>query len=195
VFLNNVSLGAYADIVSQEGYRARKLATARVVLRASVRGERAPLAVAFRDGQGNRHDGVLVLLVANNRYQLERASELGARDRLDDGVLQLSSLQARTGAALAGIVLRTFAGRVVPGSTWAQWEGTALRVDTELERVPAGLDGELVDLVPPVEFRIRPRALRVLVPDRPAVGVRLPPPLSRSALRRLAAVVAGRDGA
>ena len=192
VFLNNVSLGAYADVVAEEGYRARKLATARIVLRASVRGERAPLAVAFRDTGGNLHKDVLVLLVANNRYQLERPAELGARDRLDDGVLQVSSLQARTGAALAGIVLRAVAGRVIPGSTWAQWEATELHLDTGLAHLPAGVDGESVMIAPPLEFRSLPKALRMLVPDRPGPSPSSPPPLSRLALRRLWAVATGR---
>ena len=88
MFLNNVSLGAYADVVAEPGYRARKLATAHGVLQALVRGERARLAVEFTDPDGRRHEEVLVLLVANNKYQLQRASELGARDRLDEGVLQ-----------------------------------------------------------------------------------------------------------
>ena len=86
MFLNNVSLGAYADVVAEPGYRARKLAPAPTGSRRPWCGaERARLAVEFTDPDGRRHEGVLVLLVANNKYQLQRASELGARDRLDEG--------------------------------------------------------------------------------------------------------------
>src|SRR5215211_833899 len=97
VFMNNVSLGAYADLVADPRYRAGKLATAHAVLPASLRGERE-LKVDLRDADGRRHPDVLVLLVAANRYELN-----GVRERLDGGQLQVSALRARTGAALAGL--------------------------------------------------------------------------------------------
>jgi diacylglycerol kinase family enzyme len=193
MFLNNVSLGTYADVVAEPGYRARKMATAHSVLQAAVRGERARLAVEFVDPDGRLHEEVLVLLVANNSYQLQRASELGARDRLDDGVLQVSALRARTGAALARVLAKATVRRPATGAAWAQWETTALRVDSKLPDLPAGVDGETVVLSTPLEFRILPRALRVLVPARvrpPAPKAR---PLSLSALRRLWVVAVGRE--
>ena len=193
MFLNNVSLGVYADVVAEPGYRARKLATAHSVLQAAVRGERARLAVEFTDPDGRRHEEVLVLLVANNTYQLQRASELGARDRLDEGVLQVSALRARTGAALARVVAKATVGRAGSGVAWAQWETAVLRVESKLQELPAGVDGEMVVLSTPLEFRILPRALRVLVPDTlqpPAPRAR---PLSLSALRRLWVVAVGRE--
>jgi hypothetical protein len=80
MFVNNVSLGAYADLVADPRYRGSKLGTAHAVLPASLRGERALLQVDLGDGQ-DRPD-VLVLLVASNRYDLN-----GVRERLDDGFL------------------------------------------------------------------------------------------------------------
>jgi diacylglycerol kinase family enzyme len=192
MFLNNVSLGAYADVVAEPGYRARKLATAHGVLQALVRGERARLAVQFTDPDGRRHEEVLVLLVANNRYQLQRASELGARDRLDEGVLQVSALRARTGAALARVVAKATVGRTGRGAAWAQWETAALRVDSKFPDLPAGVDGEMVVLSTPLEFRILPQALRVLVPGTLQPSAPKARPLSLSALRRLWVVAVGR---
>ena len=160
-----------------------------------MRGERARLAVEFTDPDGRRHEEVLVLLVANNRYQLQRASELGARDRLDGGVLQVSALRARTGAALARVAAKATIGRAGRGAAWAQWETAALRVDSQLQDLPAGVDGETMVLPAPLEFRILPRALRVLVPGTlrpPAPRLR---PLSLSALRRLWVVAVGRASA
>jgi diacylglycerol kinase family enzyme len=195
MFLNNVSLGAYADVVAEPGYRARKLATAHIVLQASVRGEHARLAVEFRDPDGRLHDEVLVLLVANNRYQLKHVSELGARDRLDDGVLQVSALRARTGAGLARVAAKAAFGPASRGAAWAQWETTALRVDSKLPDLPAGVDGETVMLSTPLEFRILPQVLRVLVPSTLPPRAPKPRPLSLSALRRLWAVAIGRPSA
>jgi diacylglycerol kinase family enzyme len=164
-FLNNVSLGAYADLVADPRYRAGKLATAHAVLPASLRGERALLQVDLGDADRRRHPDVLVLLVASNRYELN-----GARERLDGGLLQVSALRARTGAALAGLATTALArgGRPPGGAGWAQWTTTSLHVDAALPELPAGIDGEAAVLATPLEFRLLPLALRVLVP--PALG-------------------------
>jgi len=192
MFMNNVSLGAYAELVAEPGYRAGKLTTAHAVLPGALRGERALLQVAFQDPQGRRYQDVLVLLVANNGYELQGAAVLGARERLDGGVLQISALRARTGAELAGLVARIAARRSRAGPEWAQWTTTTtLRVDADLADLPAGIDGEAVTLAPPLEFRVLPLALRVLLPPalRPRaarVGLR-----SWATVRRLWAVAAG----
>jgi diacylglycerol kinase family enzyme len=192
MFMNNVSLGAYAELVAEPGYRAGKLTTAHAVLPGALRGERPLLPVAFQDPEGRRYQDVLVLLVANNGYELQGGAVLGARGRLDGGVLQISALRARTGAALAGLVARIAARRARSGAEWAQWTATSLRVDAAVADLPAGIDGEAVTLAPPLEFRVLPLALRVLVPAalRPRasrVGLR-----SWATVRRLWAVAAGR---
>jgi diacylglycerol kinase family enzyme len=192
MFMNNVSLGAYADLVADPGYRAEKLATAHAVLPGALRGERALLEVAFDDPQGSQYQDVLVLLVANNAYELRRAAVLGARERLDGGVLQVSALRARTGAALAGLAARIVFRRVPTGAEWAQWATTALRVDARLASLPAGIDGEAVTLQPPLEFRVLPLALRVLLPPAlppRALQVRLQ---SWATVRRLWAIASRR---
>jgi len=188
MFLNNVSLGAYADMVADPRYRAAKLATAHAVLPASLRGEHDLLQVDLRDAEGREHPDVLVLLVAANSYELN-----GVRERLDGGVLQVSALRARTGAALAGLATRALArgGRVAGGSGWAQWTTTALRVSAPLAQLPAGIDGEAATLATPLEFRVLPQALRVLVPPAlgpPAPRVRLQ---SWATVRRLVRIAAG----
>jgi diacylglycerol kinase family enzyme len=179
MFLNNVSLGAYADVVADPRYRAAKLATAHAVLPASLRGERDLLRVDLRDADGREHPDVLVLLVASNSYELD-----GVRERLDAGVLQVSALRARTGAALAGLATRALArgGRAPAGGAWAQWTTPGLRVEAPVPELPAGVDGEAVTLANPLEFRVLPGALRVLVP--PALG----PPAPRVRLHRWSTV-------
>ena len=191
MFVNNVSLGAYADLVADPRYRAGKLATAHAVLPASLRGERELLRVDLRDADGRQHPDVLVLLVACNPYALN-----GVRERMDGGLLQVSALRARTGAALAGLATRALArgGRAPAGTGWAQWTTTVLRVEAPLPRLPAGIDGEAATLAAPLEFRVLPRALRVLVP--PDLASRAPRPrLHRwSTVRGLLRVAAGSGG-
>jgi diacylglycerol kinase family enzyme len=193
MFVNNVSLGAYADVVAEPGYRAEKLATTHAVLLGALRGERALLRLDFRDPAGRRYRDVLLLLVANNAYELGRAAELGARERLDDGVLQVSALRARTGAALAGLAARIAARRAPPGGDWAQWTATALRVDAGSADLPAGIDGEAVVLHPPLQFRVLPRALRVLLPRELQPRPREVHLHGWATVRRVGAIAVGRE--
>lgn len=142
LFLNNVSLGAYARLVHErERNRRRREALAR--LRA--------IAIALRhvSERGFTVDGepvrARVLLVSNNAYALDLLS-VGERERLDDGLLHL---YAATG------ILRAH---------WSERRGERFVVDGRGGPLEAAIDGEPVRLEPPIEFRIEPRALRVLVP-------------------------------
>src|ERR671937_895477 len=85
VFLNNVSLGAYARLVHRrERHRRRLEALARLRALALVARDWHPVPVTV-DGTPVR---ARVLLVANNSYTLELLS-LGERERLDEGRLHL----------------------------------------------------------------------------------------------------------
>jgi hypothetical protein len=51
-----------------------------------------------------------------------------------------------------------------------QWTAAAFEMHAD-QPVPAGIDGEAVQLAPPLQFRIRPGALRVrLAPDHPGTS-------------------------
>jgi diacylglycerol kinase family enzyme len=142
LFLNNVSLGAYAGLVHRrERHRRRREALAR--LRALAAVARAPHGVGITiDG---RPVEARVVLVSNNAYALGVLS-IGERERLDEGRLHL---YAPTG------LLR---------SSWEERSCVALTIDARAHRLRAAVDGEPEVLDTPLEFRIDPVALRVLVP-------------------------------
>jgi diacylglycerol kinase family enzyme len=141
LFLNNVSVGVYGDAVHQPGYRDAKartlLATAAQVLGPSA----AASGVQLVDDRGQVHRDPAVVLVSNNPYSLEPPQPPGTRPALDGGRL--------------GILVLDPAGP-------RAWTETQLEVVAS-SPVRAGIDGEAVELVPPLEFGIRPRALRLLV--------------------------------
>lgn len=138
LFLNNVSLGVYARLVHRrERHRRRSEALARVRAWMIVLTHRHPLGIAI-DGQAAESR---LVLVANNAYTLELPS-VGARDRLDEGLLHMYVLRG-------AIDERT---------------GTSFTVDAGSGKLEAAVDGEPDTLDTPIEFRIEPRALRVLVP-------------------------------
>jgi diacylglycerol kinase family enzyme len=50
---------------------------------------------------------------------------------------------------------------------WEERSGAHFTVDARPARLRAAVDGEPEELETPIEFRVEPRALRVLVPRRP----------------------------
>jgi diacylglycerol kinase family enzyme len=151
LFLNNVSLGVYGDAVRQATYRDAKVRTL-VETAAHVLGPSATTADAeLLDDRGRPHRNPVVVLVSNNPYALEPPHPPGTRPTLESGRLGVLLLDTpRAGQSL--------------GRTW-----TALRLEvTASARVHAGVDGEAVELDPPLRFAIRPGALRVRISSRHA---------------------------
>jgi diacylglycerol kinase family enzyme len=145
LFLNNVSLGVYAHLVHRrEEHRRRRDTLARL---------RAFAAVAqHRQSDELTVDGepvdARVVLVSNNEYELSVLS-LGERKRLDEGLLHV---YAPSGLLRAG---------------WEERGRVSVTVGARVGRLRAAVDGEPDVLETPIEFRIEPGALRVLLPRDP----------------------------
>jgi diacylglycerol kinase family enzyme len=147
IFLNNVSLGIYGDAVREPGYRDAKTRTL-LQTAARVLAPGAPVAgLELADDTGLGHRDPAVVLVSNNPYSFEPPSPPGTRPALDSGRLGV-------------LVLNRPAGARTPGRSWTAFE---LEV-TAPTALHAGIDGEAVELVPPLRFVTRPRALRVRLP-------------------------------
>ncbi|MGH3104138.1 MAG: diacylglycerol/lipid kinase family protein [Gaiellaceae bacterium] len=142
VFLNHVSLGVYAQLVHRrERRRSRREALARArALWATLR--RRDNVIVSVDGD---RVSAPVVLVANNHYALDMLS-IGERERLDDGLLHL------------------YAPNGLLRSSWDERTGTSFSIDSAGHRIEAAVDGEPAVLDSPLEFRIEPAALRVLLP-------------------------------
>jgi diacylglycerol kinase family enzyme len=166
IFVNNVSLGVYGSFVHdrERTTKNRLLAFIRMLPAAFGRSRR-PLAVSFEiEGERVEHR-VLVLLVGNNDYSLDSLGDLGRRERLDAGCLHVALIDASTRRRLLGLLLRAIVGRVASAHSWSDWSTGELRLETHRARLHAALDGEPIVVDSPLEFRIRPRALRLLLPS------------------------------
>lgn len=172
VFLNNVSLGIYGDAVRQPAYRKAKVRTLLDATREVIGPSAAVPPLHLVDDHGREHRHPVIVIVSNNPYALERHPAHGTRPALDTGRLGIVVLDPPR------------SGRPPRGREW-----TAPRFEVEAaEPVHAGIDGEAVDLTPPLRFTIRPRALRVRISSRhPGVSPSGrgfgPPMVARSRLR------------
>ena len=147
LFLNNVSLGLYALLVHRrEHHRRRRDALAR--LRALALSFAAPPpAPALHD----RREAGRGRALSWSRTTTTRSTccRVGERERLDEGRLHL------------------YVPHGLRRITWEEQSCTELEIGSPLPRIRAAVDGEPVELDTPLQFRVEPRALRVLVPRTP----------------------------
>jgi hypothetical protein len=185
VFVNNVSLGLYAEAVQRTGYRDAKLRTLLDTMPDVLGPVTDGLDLRWKEPDGPGHAGAAVIMVSNNRYRLGRAVGSGTRPRIDDGLL---------GVAAIGAGDQRNGGARTPRRPWQEWAVAAFDVDAGAP-VPAGVDGEALLLAPPLRFRIHPAVLRCRI-------ARSHPGASPSAfepeggwetLRALAGIAAGHD--
>lgn len=167
VFVNNVSLGLYAEIVRSPDYRAAKAETALSALPSMLGPGSRPFALSFTDGAGRRHDRAHVVQVSNDPYG-DTPEGRTTRPRLDAGLLGLTSVEIRDDRAAGSLIAAVAAGHPERSDGYASWVAPTFRVDAT-GPVAAGLDGESVTLDAPLVFRTRPRALRVRLPKH-AIG-------------------------
>ena len=152
VFVNNVSLGLYADAVQRPGYREAKLRTI-IGTMPEAFGSNGHDGVDLRwnGPDGGEESGTSVILVSNNAYRLGRALGSGTRPHMADGAL--------------GITVFDAPGRPHVGRPWREWTAPRFEVRSS-HRVNAGIDGEAAVLTSPLQFAVRPGVLRVRIARR-----------------------------
>jgi diacylglycerol kinase family enzyme len=159
VFVNNVSLGLYAEAVQRPEYRAAKLRTLVDTIPDAFGPSAARSRLSWNGNDGEQ--SAAAILVSNNQYRLGRAIGSGTRPGLDDGLLGITAI-APTRQTHNGAV------RYTPGMR--AWTAAAFEMHAD-GRVPAGIDGEAVELESPLRFHIRPGALRVrIAPTHPGTS-------------------------
>ncbi|MGW3106177.1 diacylglycerol/lipid kinase family protein [Streptomyces sp. NPDC001100] len=177
-FVNNVSFGAYAEVVRSPAYRDDKIGTVLRML-PDVLTHHTGSRLRVR-GPGVSIDSPQAVLVSNNPYSTDDPVGLGHRERLDTGVLGVLGVNVDNAAQAAELIR----GRRSSGLTVATARDVVIHADTP--DVEVGVDGEALSFPTPVRCAIRPQALRVRVPrGRPGVP-RTRPRLDWRRLRDLA---------
>jgi diacylglycerol kinase family enzyme len=167
VFVNNVSLGLYAEIVRSPAYRDAKVETALSAFPSMLGPGTEPFALSFTDAIGRRHERAHVIQVSNDPYG-DTIDGRTTRPRLDAGVLGVTSVEVRGDRAARSLIAAAAAGHPERFEGYAAWVAPTFEVDAPAP-VAAGLDGESVTLDVPLFFTTRPRALRIRLP-RHAIG-------------------------
>jgi diacylglycerol kinase family enzyme len=161
VFVNNVSLGVYAEAVQRSEYRDAKLRTLLDTVPDALGKNGEGLDLRWTGPSGNVHQAGAVVLVSNNQYRLGRAIGSGTRPRIDDGLLGVTVIGRTTGRGESGRRMQR---------PMREWSARTFEVDSD-RPVPTGIDGEALILDPPLIFRMRPGVLRVrIAPQHPGAS-------------------------
>lgn len=168
IFINNSSIGLYPKMVVGRERQQQKLGRGKwaAAFWASLRLFRISpfLRVTIElDGKEFERKTPFVF-VGNNEYEMDMFN-IGRRTSLDEGKLSLYYLHRQGRSGLVMLAWKTLTGRL---KQWKDFEAVAtdhVTIRARRRRIRVAYDGETGVMRPPLEYRIRPKALKVIVPQ------------------------------
>lgn len=167
VFINNSAIGLYPLMVRDREAQQRRLgrgkrlamavAAARALLRFSS--QRLTLTV---DNETISIETRL-LFVGNNDYSM-RLPGAGGRERIDDGELSVLVMRPKSRLGFFVATIRSLVRGPRDADLVVLGRVERLRVASKQRLLMVSVDGETLHLRPPLEYRIRKQALRVIAP-------------------------------
>jgi diacylglycerol kinase family enzyme len=168
VFINNSAIGLYPlmvvdrDLQQRKLGRSKRLAMVVASARTLFRFDHHRLTLTVNEERTARIDTPL-LFVGNNDYRLDIGAP-GKRESVDDGELFVLVMRKKTRRGLIAASLRALFNRARPDDM-VRLEGVQrLRVSALRPQLAVSLDGEVVRATPPLDYKVRNRALRVIAP-------------------------------
>lgn len=174
VFINNSAVGLYPLMVlDREAQqkrlgRSKKLAMLVAGGRTLARFRHHRLRLTINEAETASVNTPL-LFVGNNDYDLV-LPQAGKRQTLDDGRLCVMVLRSQSRAGLLAAILRLLVGRTRPDDLIRLDDVTRLRVASHRSHLAVATDGETEHRATPLDYRIRPKALSVIVPTEKPAG-------------------------
>ncbi len=167
IFINNSAIGLYPLMVVNRDLqrvrlgRSKKLAMAVASLRTLARFEHQRLTLIVNDQQ--ELVDTPLLFVGNNDYRIDIGAP-GKRESLDDGELSVMVMRKKTRRGLIAASVRALFNRARPDDMVRLDDVERLRVSSRRRLLTVSLDGEVVRTAPPLDYKIRKRALKVIAP-------------------------------
>ena len=166
IFVNNSSLGLYPMIVREREKRQRLgfrkwPAFVWATLQALRRNPFLDVRLRVNDQLLDRTTPFV--FVGNNEYAMDLFS-IGARNRLDRGELSIYITQGTSRLKLIALALRAVVGRLRNDKDFLALRSDEVEIHTARKRVRVAFDGEIEVMEAPLHYRVRSRALRVIVP-------------------------------
>jgi diacylglycerol kinase family enzyme len=167
VFINNSSLGIYPHIVvhrdrqQEELNRGKWSAFAWATVLAFRRFPFLRLRICVESQELDRETAFL--FVGNNEYEMS-GFRIGGRSRLNSGKLGLYLTHRTSRFGLLRLALRALFGSVNQAKDFDAFSVDEATIESRHKRLLVATDGEVTEMQPPLLYRCRPGALRVIVP-------------------------------
>jgi diacylglycerol kinase family enzyme len=167
IFLNNSSLGIYPSIVrdGRSKWAAFVWATLTVL-------RRYPFLNVRLTVNGKEHARrTPFVFIGNNEYVME-GFNTGERKCINAGQLSLYVTQHPGRFRLLRLALRALFGRLRQAKDFDALIAQEILIEVRHAHLRVATDGEVTMMNLPLRYRVRPGALRVIVPELPAAGSR-----------------------
>ncbi|MBV9209487.1 MAG: diacylglycerol kinase family lipid kinase [Acidobacteria bacterium] len=167
VFLNNSSLGLYPSIVHRREQQQQRLGRGKwpafIWAALSVLKRYPFLNVRLHAGEKELKRRTPFVFIGNNEYVME-SFNIGSRSCLDAGELSLY-IAHRTGRlGLLRLAWRALFGGLRDEEDFDALCTKEVWIETSRRKLRVATDGEVTVMRTPLHYRVRPRALRVIVP-------------------------------
>jgi diacylglycerol kinase family enzyme len=168
IFLNNSSLGLYPSIVRHRDKQQQQLGRGKwpaFVWATLTMLKRYPfLSVRLSTDDQRLVRRTPFVFVGNNEYQME-SFNIGARSCIDAGQLSLYVAHRTTRLGLLRLAWRALFGGLRDAEDFSALCTKEVWIETRRpKRLRVATDGEVNIMTTPLHYRVRPGALRVLVP-------------------------------
>ena len=167
-FINNSAVGLYPlmvidrDLQRKRLGRSKRLAMLVASARTLARFNHYRLTLTVND-ETARVDTPL-LFVGNNDYRIDLGAP-GRRESLEDGRLSVFVMRKKTRRGLVAASIRALFNRSRPNDM-VRLEGVErLLVESRRSHLVIAVDGEVESVNPPLDYRVRKGALRVIAPS------------------------------
>ncbi len=167
IFVNNSSLGLYPSMVNRRNEQQRlgrnKWAALFWATLAVLRHHRRFTVRLTSDGGRQDTHRTPIVFIGNNPYRM-RGLEIDSRPSLDGGKLAVYLVHQDRPATLIRMGVEALLGRLHHGVDFDFWTVEKLQIESHRKEIPVAIDGQVLTFSLPLVYRIRPRALRVIVP-------------------------------
>ena len=168
IFLNNSSLGIYPRIVldREKGQKQWGLGKWPAFVWATLTTLRLYPFMRLRLSlNGKEHERrTPCIFIGNNEYLME-GFNIGERQCLNAGQLSLYVVQRTGRLGLLRLALRALFGRLRQAKDFEALTAKEILIDTRHKHLRVATDGEITVMKTPLHYRVRPGALRVIVPE------------------------------
>jgi YegS/Rv2252/BmrU family lipid kinase len=167
IFINNSAIGLYPLMVLDRDLQRRRLGRSKrlAMIVASIRTlarfghQRLTLTV----NQEQARVDTPLLFVGNNGYRLDLGAP-GQRESVEEGCLSVYVMRKKTRRGFIAASIRALFNRSRNDDMVRLDHVRRLRVASEQSSLAVSLDGEVVRAEPPLDYKIRQKALRVIAP-------------------------------